>query len=87
MKKIKLYNRDYAKLYLVSEDNKNWKFEVDDEHKYIFEYMRVGYNEDETINFIDPSGGPFISVGDNITDAKQVKSIRRVDYKFCITTN
>jgi hypothetical protein len=27
------------------------------------EYYRIGYNEDKTINFVDPSGGPFIQEG------------------------
>jgi hypothetical protein len=37
------------------------------------EYYRVGYltseqQEKEEIGFIDPSGGPFIQVGDNLAD-------------------
>ena len=32
-----------------------------------FEYSRTGYNIDnETIEFIDPSGGPYIAVGMNL---------------------
>jgi hypothetical protein len=27
------------------------------------EYYRMGYEQDGTINFVDPSGGPFIQVG------------------------
>ena len=50
MKEIKLYNRDGANLKLVSEDGNLWKFQVDDKHKYILEYCRIGYqNEDKTI--------------------------------------
>lgn len=30
------------------------------------QYYRTGYNEDETINFVDPSGGPFIQVGTDL---------------------
>ena len=30
------------------------------------EYYRTGYNEDETIDFVDPSGGPFIQVGTDL---------------------
>lgn len=30
------------------------------------DYYRTGYNEDETIDFVDPSGGPFIQVGTDL---------------------
>lgn len=33
---------------------------------YGFEYSRSGFNDDGSINFIDPSGGPFIAVGMNL---------------------
>jgi len=29
-------------------------------------YYRTGYNEDKTINFVDPSGGPYLGVGMDI---------------------
>ena len=62
---LKLYNRDGADLRLVSnQDQSEWHFEVDDEHDYVLNYMRVGYLEDnKTIDFVDPSGGPMIYVG------------------------
>lgn len=48
------------------------------ESQYAFEgnseYMRVGQNEDGTINFIDPEGGPFMSIGGLIED-KTIRSI------------
>ena len=54
MKEIKLYNRDGADLKLVSEDDKLWKFQVDDKHKYILEYCRVGYQKgDKEIDFVN----------------------------------
>lgn len=31
-----------------------------------FKYYRTGYNDDDSINFIDPSGGPYIGVGMNL---------------------
>lgn len=38
-----------------------------DENVYLLDgdldYMRVGFNEDKSINFVDPSGGPFMRVG------------------------
>jgi len=29
-------------------------------------YYRTGYNQDGTINFVDPSGGPFIQEGTDL---------------------
>lgn len=76
MKKINLFNRDKANLNLVSEDGKIWAFEVDKPHEFVLEYMRVGYRENkESIEFIDPSGGPFISVGNKLSDNLVVKEI------------
>lgn len=76
MKKVDLFNRDGATLKLVSEDGKVWVFDVDEKHNYVLEYMRVGYGDDmKTIAFVDPSGGPFISVGDGLTGGLVVKSI------------
>ena len=31
-----------------------------------FKYFRTGYNNDKTIYFVDPSGGPFIQIGTNV---------------------
>ena len=45
MKEIKLYNRDGADLRLSTNDNTHWELVVDDKHKYILEYMRVGKNK------------------------------------------
>jgi len=65
MERIRLFNRDGADLFLVSNpEGTFWHFDVDDDHMYILEYMRVGYTEDnKTIDFIDPSGGPMVYVG------------------------
>ena len=30
------------------------------------DYYRTGYNQDGTINFVDPSGGPFIQEGTDL---------------------
>lgn len=58
---IILPNRDGANLKLVSQDGKCWGFQVDESHKYVLEYMRIAYeNDNKTIYFIDPSGGPMI---------------------------
>jgi hypothetical protein len=70
MKKIKLYNRDGADLWL-KKCNKQiepnvwmWYLDVDKKHEYILKYCRyIGDNLLEP-EAIDPSGGPMLSVGD-----------------------
>lgn len=87
MKEIKLYNRDGADLKLVSEDGNLWKFQVDDKHKYILEYCRVGYqNGDKEIEFVDPSGGPMLSCGQSISKDYVIDSIIDVDNQLMIYT-
>ena len=87
MKEIKLYNRDGADLKLVSEDGNLWKFQVDDKHKYILEYCRIGYqNEDKEIEFVDPSGGPMLSCGQTISKDYVIDSIIDVDNQLMIHT-
>ena len=87
MKEIKLYNRDGADLKLVSEDGNLWKFQVDDKHKYVLEYCRVGYqNEDKEIEFVDPSGGPMLSCGQSISKDYVIDSIIDVDNQLMIHT-
>lgn len=40
------------------------------------EYTRIGYNEDGSYAFIDPSGGPFLQVGDTVEELdRTIKSI------------
>ena len=78
--KIILYNRDRANLWLEKEDSDIWKLKVDQNHEYVLEYMRViGYPE---IEAIDPSGGPFISVGDILEDneKRSYKIIEIINY-------
>ena len=87
MKEIKLYNRDGADLKLVSGDGNLWKFQVDNKHKYILEYCRVGYqNEDKEIEFVDPSGGPMLSCGQTINKDYVIDSIIDVDNQLMIYT-
>ena len=57
---IILPNRDGANLKLVSQDGKCWEFQVDESYKYVLEYIRIAYENDNHIFFIDPSGGPMI---------------------------
>lgn len=76
-KKIKLDNRDGADLYLVKTDKKvdadtyEWHLDVDKDHLYCLEYTRFIGNP-HFIESIDPSGGPFISVGDTFNKGKYI---------------
>lgn len=86
---INLPNRDNANLMLISEDEKTWTFKVDKNHDYIFEYMRVGYEDDKkTIYFIDPSGGPFLHINYTIDGTNYcIDKIEYSDNKFKICTS
>lgn len=77
---IKLFNRDGADLYLKNCDVNLWELNVDDKHKYVLEFIRIGYKSDnKTIDFIDPSGGPYLSVGQRINKNFIIGSIIEVD--------
>ena len=94
--KIYLYNRDGAKLFLVSDINeddkkeKTWKFYVDKQHEYIFESMGVIYdtieNPNKRIVAIDPSGGPYLYVGLVLEDKYWIKEIKWNGNEFVIIT-
>ena len=76
MKDVKLYSR-YGDRYTL-------KY-IDDNH-YMFEripYLRIGYDKDDTIIFIDPPGGPFINMGYRI-GSKFVSKISLQDKDFII---
>ena len=83
MKRIKLYNRDGADLWLKKSEkqiNKNtfvWELSVDDKHKYILKYCRfIGdYNTGGAIEAIDPSGGPMLSIGDTFEKKYKIVQI------------
>jgi len=67
MKKIKLPNRYNANIWLEHIDADLWQLKSTDPSE--LNYMRVGYEDDnKTIAFIDPSGGPFINIGYEIND-------------------
>jgi len=86
--KINLPNRDGAQLSLVSEDGKLWNFEVDDKHKYVLEHMRIGYMEDnKTIDFVDPAGGPFMRVHCLIDTENILEGIVFLDDKLSLVTS
>ena len=50
-------------------------------------YMRVGYNDDKSINFVDPSGGPFMRVGAEWDDftIEAIDSIANVGFLFTLS--
>ena len=85
---IKLFNRDGADLRLVSEDGLLWRFKVDIEHKYILEYMRYGLEKDNrTICMIDPSGGPYLTIGSKIGQDFVIDAFVELDEELLIHTN
>lgn len=68
--KIQLYNRDGADLRLIKIRNiepfiSEWKLEVDSKHEYCLEHIRVIFNN-SNIEAIDPSGGPYLSISDEL---------------------
>ena len=76
MKKIQLSNRDNADLRLENTDGNIWNLKVDKKHEYCLKYMRVCYfNGTNDIEFVDPSGGPMLSVGDKFKEYEIVKII------------
>ena len=50
-------------------------------------YMRVGYNDDKSINFVDPSGGPFMRVGAEWDDftIETIDSIANIGFLFTLS--
>ena len=87
LNKIKLFNRDGANLNLISEDGTLWAFNVDEKHKYIFEYCQVSYkNDNKEIEFIDPSGGPMLSCGQRLSKNYVIDSIIEVNGQLMIHT-
>ena len=85
---IKLFNRDGADLRLVSEAENLWKFKVDKKHEYVLEYMRYGIEKDnKTISMIDPSGGPYLTIGSKIGNDYIIDAFVEVDNECMIHTN
>ncbi len=95
---IKLPNRDGANLWLekISETEYPnifiWELKIDDKHKYCLEYTRLGgdYKVSNNkviwsfIEFVDPSGGPMINLGDEFEG--KYKIVKIIDYnKFMIS--
>lgn len=69
MKKIELFNRDGANLWLekkaqIQPNIYVWELKVDPKHKYCLEYIRLIGDYPNNIEAVDPSGGPMINIGD-----------------------
>lgn len=75
-KRIELYNRYYKNVYLEQISDDEYQLHGPDD---AFSYMRLGYNNDKngytSINFIDPDGGPFLSVGSKINENNVISFI------------
>jgi len=85
MRKIKLYNRDGANLWLEYTNKKIddsifvWTLKVDPEHSYILNYMRIIGDYPINIEAIDPSGGPMLSVGDEFENKYKIVKINSIN--------
>ena len=78
--KYVLPNRYGDLVQLVKQDGNLYLLDGD------LDYMRVGYNEDKTINFVDPSGGPFMRIDtkfDNFV-VKSIEGIANVGFLFTL---
>lgn len=87
MNEIKLFNRDGADLKLVNIDENLWKFTVDENHKYVLDFLRLGLGEDnKTIEMVDPSGGPYMTLGYKLNENLMISVIINIDNKILIAT-
>jgi hypothetical protein len=73
--KIRLFNRDGANLGLekgsyLEPHTYEWHLKVDDEHNWVLKYLRIIGDYPTKIEAVDPSGGPFISVGNTFEGDK-----------------
>ena len=88
MNEIKLFNGDGADLRLVSEDEKLWEFTVDDKHNYVLQHIRIGFEDDnKTICMIDPSDGPYLTIGTKIGQDFIIDAFIELDNKLMVHTN
>lgn len=85
MKKIKLNTRGDNN-YLVNMLNKDGTESKTYKLVTEYPYTRCGYTENNTIDFVDPSTGPFMQVGSSIEGIGKIKEINPVkDVGFLIT--
>ena len=79
--KYVLDNRYGDLVQLIKQDGNTYLLDGD------LSYMRVGYNDDKSINFVDPSGGPFMRVGAKWDDftIEAIDSIANIGYLFTLS--
>ena len=68
-KRIDLQSRDCVN-YLESIDDNIYVL-----HSNLGEHIRYGVNEDNSIYFVDPPGGPFMDIGGILPDVGKIESI------------
>lgn len=82
---ISLYNRDGVDMWLVYNDDENYYYFVTNNYFYN-KYWSVHYNPDNNTEIIavDPSGGPFMGIGDSIEGLilKRIELNPRGGFKF-----
>lgn len=79
---IPLFNRDGNKVYLEQKENNIYYLRGDEEA-----LMAVGVTFDgspDNIKAVDPSGGPYISIGSKTTEGYEVESIESTKEGFKI---
>lgn len=81
---IKLYNRYNDKVYLEHLDGNKWALKGEDN---VFLYCRIGFADadNKTIDFVDPSGGPFLAIGGRVKDNKRIVSIEQSPSGYIFT--
>ncbi len=53
------------------------KYHIKTDTPWVLEYIRVGYKTNDSNEYVmyDPSGGPYLEIGDKITDTLTLKRI------------
>lgn len=85
MNKIDLgINRDGAHLWF--ENIKDNIYELKTDKQFVLEYCRIGFINKTNLVMVDPSGGPYIAVGDEF-DGYKLKSIFYEDKRLRFELN
>jgi hypothetical protein len=63
MREFKLYNRYKTDVRLVEVEENVFKLELP---KYEWDWVQYSYDENDVYHSIDPSGGPYIALNDNV---------------------
>lgn len=83
-----LYAKRKKKIKLPNRDGYNASLEQEDKNTYLFvtnaPFIRLSEKDNEELSFIDPSGGPMLSVGDSM-DIGTIVSIKSSKDGYLIT--